>query len=341
MDRTDETTHTPLSSGDRPADGFSGTGTDTRQLNKSALSTLRVTLLGGDARQLAVARRLAQAGITVRAVGLSRCLPDGVIPCRDISEATADGVDAIVLPLPVTRDQETVWCPLDADCVVTTDCLTGLYAAGKLPRLRRIYGGNIPAAWCERLEAVLGAGSVLDFYRTESVQLRNARLTAEGAIMTMMEQTDTALLGSRAAVIGYGRIGQYLSRLLLALGVRVDVFARRCESRALAAGDGCGTADTETKLDTLTGGYDVIFNTVPARLITRGILEKLPPHTLIVDLASVPGGFDPAVAREEAQKRGLRTVSVPSIPGRYAPAAAGAVIADAILEAMGKGGMLT
>lgn len=59
--------------------------------------------------------------------------------------------------------------------------------------------------------------------------------------MTAMELTDTALLGSRMAVIGYGRIGQFLARLLLAMGVSVTVCARRAESLAFARGDGCAT----------------------------------------------------------------------------------------------------
>ena len=166
------------------------------------------------------------------------------------------------------------------------------------------------------------------------------------------ELTDTALLGSRMAVIGYGRIGQFLARLLLAMGVSVTVCARRAESLAFARGDGCATLPLRSDgqaagMSALAHGYDVIFNTVPAPVLGRRLLEETDPRTLILDLASAPGGVDPEAsalfaaggegASGPAGRAGLpwhaclRIVRAPSLPGRYAPATAGNVLADAIL----------
>ena len=91
----------------------------------------------------------------------------------------------------------------------------------------------------------------------------------------------------------------------------------------------------------------MIFNTVPAPVLGRRLLEETDPRTLILDLASAPGGVDPeASALFAAGGEGtsvpagraglpwhacLRIVRAPSLPGRYAPATAGNVLADAIL----------
>jgi dipicolinate synthase subunit A len=43
---------------------------------------------------------------------------------------------------------------------------------------------------------------------------------------------------------------------------------------------------------------------VPARIVDRAILERLPSHALLVDLAAPPGGID----RDAAQALGLKFV---------------------------------
>ena len=48
----------------------------------------------------------------------------------------------------------------------------------------------------------------------ETYTLENAELTAEGAIYAAMRESDRALCRCRCLVIGYGRIGQALTRML-------------------------------------------------------------------------------------------------------------------------------
>ena len=59
-----------------------------------------------------------------------------------------------------------------------------------------------------------------DYYEDEGVLLRNAAITAEGAIALAMERTDRTLLGSRVLILGGGRISQALAPRLRALGRR-------------------------------------------------------------------------------------------------------------------------
>lgn len=297
-----------------------------------------LSVLGGDARQLAVSAFLVEAGYRVRIMGLGdaedngvpgsgyRLLGKGVRLCHDLRR-TLEGCDGVVLPYPSTKDGLTVPCPLDTQHTITLEAV-GKYLS-EHPSVP-LFGGRLPAEWTASLRQ--RGCSVTDYEDDESFLIKNARLTAEGAVMTAMELTDTALLNTRLAVVGYGRIGQLLAQLLTALGGQVTVFARRRESLALAEAQGCRAVHTED-VSRLCHGYRVIFNTVPARIISKEILTVMPCDTLIIELASAPGGLDPDGAREATRRCGLQIVRAPSLPGRYAPWDAGRAIADCILSA--------
>jgi dipicolinate synthase subunit A len=119
-----------------------------------------------------------------------------------------------------------------------------------------------------------------------------------------------------------------LAHILTALGASVTVCARRPESRAWAACEGCRTLSV-TSITDLCYGYDVIYNTVPSLVLRREVLLTMDTDTLLLDLAC---GASPEVIRECAESRGLRYVRAPSLPGRYAPAEAGRIISDCILS---------
>lgn len=286
-----------------------------------------LTLLGGDARQLSMAAHFSKAGYDVQAMGLGDIPPAGVRVCHDLTRAL-EGCEMLILPLPVTRDGVHVFTPLDSSADISFDALAE--SLTHRPHMQ-IFGGRIPHEWTHRLNA-LGC-TVTDYYDREDVQIQNARITAEGAIMTAMEMTDVGLLGTPIAVIGYGRIGQFLSRMLVALGAKVTVYARRAASLAQASSDGCATRHI-SELSSLTKGYNVIFNTVPSRLIGKDILSVMPCETLLVDLASPPFGIDPEAAGEATARCGLGVIFAPSLPGRYAPRSAGVVIAEGIVSAL-------
>lgn len=298
---------------------------------------ITLAVLGGDARQLSVCAALADAGCHLRVMGLGDTDADHVFRARDgmasphvklcqqLSHAL-DGCDGMVLPYPSTKDAQTVFSPLDTQHSMTLEDI-GRYAL-KHPGLW-IFGGRLPD---DRIQSLIQGGCrVIDYESHEAFLIKNARLTAEGAIMTAMELTDTALLNAPVAVIGYGRIGQLLADLLLAMNARVTVYARREESLSLAEARGCHSVPT-SQLARLAEGYRIIFNTVPVRLMGKGLLSVMPCDTLIIDLASAPGGLDSEGAREATRRCGLQIIKAPSLPGRYAPKDAGRAIAEVILS---------
>lgn len=73
---------------------------------------------------------------------------------------------------------------------------------------------------------------------------------------------------------------------------------------------------------------DLLINTIPAPVINQAIIEKLPSHSVIIDLASKPGGTD----FEYAKKRGIRAILAKSLPNIVAPKTAGKILADVITQ---------
>ena len=70
--------------------------------------------------------------------------------------------------------------------------------------------------------------------------------------------------------------------------------------------------------------FDLIFNTIPKLIIDADMLSKIGKRTLVIDLASVPGGVD----FEAARKMGVKVIWALSLPGKVAPDTAGDIIAQ-------------
>ena len=168
-----------------------------------------------------------------------------------------------------------------------------------------------------------------DYFAREELAVLNAVATAEGAIQIAMEELPITLHDARVLVIGFGRLGRALAPRLRALGARVCVSARRYEQQAAAEGMGLGSEGMERLSDWLCS-YDLVFNTVPARLLGLEELAVMKEGALVIDLASRPGGVD----LDAARTLGVHVVWALSLPGRVAPVTAGRYIKDTVYHIM-------
>ena len=165
--------------------------------------------------------------------------------------------------------------------------------------------------------------------RDEAFLMLNAQLTAEGAIARAMARPNRALLGSTCLVTGFGRIGQALAQRLAALGAFVIVCAR--SETQMQRAHGMGAHPTPLSgIAQAAAQADVIFNTVPARIMGRRALMAMEKETLIIELASAPYGVDMELAAE----LGISAALESGVPGRYAPLDAGAAIFESLQRAL-------
>ena len=168
---------------------------------------------------------------------------------------------------------------------------------------------------------------VADLLQDEPFVQRNAVLTAEGAVFSAMNGSDRALCESAALIIGYGRIGRALGRMLMGLHATVTVCARRAEVREEALRDGMRAAEPR-ELPAILGNMNFIFSTPPVRILDEDALRAIKRSARLIDLSSPPYGFDLDIAG----RLRLHATREAGLPGRYCPQSAAEALLDAVIR---------
>ena len=281
----------------------------------------KIAILGGDVRQIAVADFFIENGAEVVLWGLDlkTCKRDYRVE-ENVYNAVSDA-DICILPLPVSNEGIRLNAPFAADGSVKLSDIVSI-----LPIGITVFGGKMPRDFLEMLKSK-GIRSY-DYFDDECLCIKNALLTAEAAIEIAMHEHHGTIDSSRTLVIGYGRIGKFLTNMLLKMNSDVTVAARKASDLAYAECMGAGTyrLTGDDSILEINNGYDVVFNTVPVRLVGEVHIGKINTSTVIIDLASAPGCIDIRQARE----RGLNVVRALSLPGKYSPMRAGRIIAESI-----------
>lgn len=267
-------------------------------------------IIGGDRRQLYLARSLAGDGHLVLVNGMEGVQDAGGLKMAALPDL-AERCEVILLPLPVSRDGAVLNAPFSQE-PLPLDRLEALLEG------HRVFGGMLG-----RLrESSPFWRSCRDYYTQEELLTGNAFLTAEGAVALAVSQYPGTLGGARCLVAGFGRIGKALCPMLQGMGARVFCTARRPEALAAIRASGWEPLD----LAGAVRPFDLIFNTVPAPVLGAEILACQSRDALLIELASAPGGFD----RPAAERLGLNLLDAPSLPGKTSPKAAGELIKTTI-----------
>ena len=279
---------------------------------------MKIAVLGGDMRQKSVAERLLHLGYETLEWGTD------TLCAADYKNVISDA-DVVVLPMPVSGDGCFLFCPL-ADRSVTPPKISEIF---ELSRGKQVFGGRFSPA-VKKYADDIGLDCI-DYFEGEDFQILNSSLTSEGAIFLAMGELKRSVFGSECAVIGYGKIGKTLAPKLQALGASVTVTARKSYDITLASTFGYKVLKT-SELEKLGKNVDVIFNTVPYWIFDEKVLSSLSKNTVIIDLSSAPGGVDVAAAK----RLGVKVITAPGLPGKYAPVSAGTIIADVIVSILKK-----
>lgn len=170
-----------------------------------------------------------------------------------------------------------------------------------------------------------------NYFENENYVLKNAILTAEGAVTLLEEETDFSLSNSKILILGYGRIGKALHKILNGYGADVTICSRSNESKTAAVFNKA----KHIYFDELKSksNYDFVINTVPHIVLTKQELKALNKNTIILDLASFPGGVDTLVA----DSLGIKVLSGKGMPSKYTAKTAGYIIGETVQEIIEEG----
>ncbi len=284
---------------------------------------MKVALVGGDRRSALLAQLLWRDGHRVRCYALEKALLPAEIPRDSCLPAALYGADAVILPVPAEKGP-LLNTPLSAQNLTLEELWDNLWPE------QWVFGGGFGEASAAR--ALQGGQILCDLLRRPGFVTGNAALAAEAAVGILIRESEGSLRHSRCLLLGCGRIGKLLARKLAGLGADVTVMARKAADRALVAELGYTPLEPEA-LEGRIGDFDLIVNTVPARVLSDAALCCVAPEALLLELASPPGGFN----RDLARNIGLRALIAPGLPGQYSPLAAARLMRREIEAALEEG----
>ena len=218
-----------------------------------------------------------------------------------------------LLPIPTSRDK--------------------IHLSGTEKLVSDVFGatrrGDLVAGYCidksEKKKMMDRGVLIYDACDDEDFLEKNAEESALGALGYILSSTKTTPKDTSFSIIGYGRIGSALARMLLFLGGNVCIYTKR-ESVCIELGE-CGVRaqlfDTlHPKIDEKT---DILINTAPTDLSELFPTGAPPSSMRVIELAS--GNNFGSVKPIER---------LPSIPDRYYGRSAGRTYFSSIMKYVGE-----
>jgi len=290
-----------------------------------------IAVIGGDARYIELIRQLElMPETTIILVGFDNLNQSFTgLKQTQFDELELNTLDSVILPITGTDSKgniETVFS--DQKIKLTPEWF------GQLQKTTKVFTG-ITNEYLNHVTKEAGI-ELFPLFNRDDVAIYNSIPTAEGAIMMAIENTDYTIHSSRVLVTGFGRVGQTVANRFSAFGAKVLVSANNIRELARITEMGL-TAIPIDKLHEHTNNCDIIINTVPALVVDQKVIQQLPSHAIIIDLASNPGGTD----FEYATKRGIQAILTGSLPSIVAPKTAGRILADVIKQILLNEGSLS
>ncbi|MBQ3937653.1 MAG: serine carboxypeptidase [Ruminococcus sp.] len=271
-----------------------------------------VLCAGGDTRYIYTAKELCKLG-KVYTYGIGG-QPDEAIVLKSVDDMPQKA-DLLVLPM---MSSDSLDIKLSSGRTVSCKELSNSLNKNSL-----VVGGRLGVSVVEYFSSL--GHDVKDYFTREELVVRNCIPTAEGTLQIAMQELAITVSGSKTVITGYGRVAKACARLFDAVGSQVTVAARNISQLAQAQNDGCKVININA-LEENIKDYDTIINTVPSLVITLSVLQNVQKDSIVIDLASKPGGTD----FEAAHQLNVKAVHALALPGKTAPITSGKLIAEAI-----------
>lgn len=287
------------------------------------LTGMQIVVMGGDARQLEIIKKLTQLDAKLYLIGFEQLDHHfSGAEKEKLSGPDLSKMDALVLPVPGTNLEGKIETIFSNEEIVLTEEMLSI-----TPAHCTVYSG-ISNNYLDQITK--GANrKLVNLFERDDVAIYNSIPTVEGTIMMAIQNTDITIHQSSVAVLGLGRVGMSVARTFSLLGANVKVGARKSEHLARITEMGLKPFHLND-LRKEVKDIDICINTIPHPLVNAAVIAQMPSHTLIIDLASKPGGTD----FRYAEKRGIKALLAPGLPGIVAPKTAGQILANVLVQLM-------
>ncbi|MGJ0845131.1 dipicolinate synthase subunit DpsA [Tissierella praeacuta] len=283
---------------------------------------MRISVLGGDERSVKLANLLQEDGNHIDLFGFDNLKVDGLKISENLDLAIEKS-NIVIGPLPCSKDNILLNTPLYSKEIKIEEIFN------KMNSNQVFIGGKIS----NEISNIAKHYNIdtVDFLKREEMAVLNAIPTAEGAIQVAMEKMEITIHGSNIMILGFGRIGKILAKMLQGIGANVYIEARNYSDLAWVSTYGYNPIHLSEMKDYLQE-MNVVFNTIPSMILNEEMLLKLNKECLVVDLASIPGGVD----FKRAEELGINTVWALGLPGKVAPMTAARIMKDTIYNIIGE-----
>ncbi len=282
----------------------------------------KISILGGDLRIVHLAKMLLEDGFQIITFALEKAeelkQSHTINFCSSFQEFMQQS-DTILTSIPLSKDGVYINTPY-------SDVAIPIEEFYQNSKGKQIVSGKLES-YFKKDESI----EVYDILEDEEYTILNAIATAEGAIQIAMEEYPKTLSSSNILVMGFGRIGKIVAKMLQGIGAKVFCEARKKEDLAYIQAFGYTPIDL-SDLEENLGKFDIIINNIPTLILDKSRLNLLKKDVLILDLASKPGGVD----FEYAKKQNIKTIWALGLPGKVAPVSAAEYIKNVLYHIIDK-----
>lgn len=178
---------------------------------------------------------------------------------------------------------------------------------------------------------IIGCGCknnrIIDLNLREDFTYLNSVPTAEGAIFYAIENTERSLFESKILITGFGHVAKLLADRLKALCKNITVCARSLKDLSYAEALSYNTFHIN-ELQNKINQFDLIFQTIPARIITCDIIDNMNENNIVIELSSKSLGTDYTYA----ESKGIKVIHAPALPEKISPITAGNILTKSVLS---------
>jgi dipicolinate synthase subunit A len=276
-----------------------------------------LAVVGGDLRIVKLVEMLKKEGYTVKTYALEKATEIEDTMTNSLVECIKDA-DIVLGPLPLSSNGQLVNTPFSDKKINVEELIDQI--GGKT----FIAGSIKPEVYQMSEEKDI---AILDILKREELAVLNAISTAEGAIQIAINETPRNVHGNNVLVLGFGRVGKVLSKMLDGIGAHVACEARKTTDLAWIKAYGYEAINLIDLKENLNR-FDIIINTIPYIVLDKEMLQEVKKDALIIDLASNPGGVD----KQAVKELGIKFNWALSLPGKVSPITSAEFMKETLLN---------